>query len=59
MPRPQRVEVIRVGDGVFKVHLPEDYAGTVMLNCSTGTVVNFQPNETRRPVNEDSVDLTE
>ncbi len=59
MPRVKRVEVVRIGDGEFKVQLPDDYTGTVMLNCSTGTVVNFQPNETRRPVNEGSVELTE
>lgn len=59
MPKPARVEVTAVGPGEFIVRLPDDYTGAVQLNCSTGTVVNFQANETRRPQKCDDVDLRE
>ena len=59
MPKPERVEVIPVGDGEFKIKLPTDYTGAVQLNCSTGTVVNFQATETRRPAKGVGVDMRE
>ncbi len=59
MPRPMRVELISTGPGEFMVRLPEEYTGTVQLNCNTGTVVNFQASDIRRPVKTDAVDLRE
>lgn len=59
MPKPKRVEVVPVGDGEFVVKLPDEYSGSVQLNCSTGTVVNFQATETRRPQRVGDVGLRE
>jgi len=57
MSRPMRVEMQGIGPGEFVVRLPKDYTGTVQLNCSTGTVVNFQASDIRRPVKTDDVEL--
>ena len=59
MPKPMRVEVEPVGSGEFIVRLPDDYTGQIQLNCSTGTIVNFQPTETRRPAKPETVELSE
>ena len=60
MKRPERVEVVaEITPGEFRIRLPDDYTGSVKLNCSTGTVVNFQATDERRPVKDGSVDLQE